>query len=574
MSIKGNAQKELEIVKQRLKDEISAREKTEKELEETKKLLEEKTLQAGLLQKTTILNEAYAKSFPDVLAITDIDGNIEYFSPSAYNLFGYEEGSILPEMKIISFIDPEQWQTVNDNFNSLLHGRLPIVSEFVGIKADGTRFFMEVNGRIKQDKNGKPDRLIFVIRDISQRKNLESETRKKEYQYTEARKMAKIGHWEFDIASGFLTLSDEIYTIYEVEPDLFHNDYPTFLSFVYPDERKKVDRIFRESIKDNIPSNITHRLLLKNGSVKYINHNWVTEFSPDGKAVSLLGISMDLTEKYISEKALIKSENKYRSLFEIMTKGVIYYNIAKNKTNINNAAADILGIIPKKERVITLMDSMFKSIKEDGSKFPPDDSPTTIAMNTGKPVLNVTMGIINQKDKNLHWIQINSFPHFEKEDLRPTGVFTLFEDITERKSQEEAINVLSLAIQQSHVMTIITDLNANIEYVNPAFENITGYSHDEVIGKNIRLIQSEKTSKEVYKELWTTLLEGKNWKGEWINKKKNGEYIWEDVSISPVRDVNGNIIKYIAIELNITKRKNAERELLELNANLEKMVKS
>ncbi len=574
MSRESTTERKLEIVEQLLKNEISARERTEKELAETKRLLEEKSRQATILQNTATIYEAYTKSFPDVLAITDMEGNIEYFSPSAYALFGYTEDSVPPDMKIINFIDPEQRELTTANIKTLHKGRTPVVSEYVGIKADGSKFFMEVNGRVKQDKNGKTEKLIFVIRDITQRKNLESETRKKEYQYTEARKMAKIGHWEYDIDNGYLNLSDEIYTIYEVNPNVFHKNYLSFLSFVHPEERKKVDKKFRESIKDNLPRNITHRLLLKDGSVKYINHNWVAEFNSDGKAVSLLGISMDITEKHISEKALKKSENKYRSLFEIMTKGVIYYNIAKKKTNINKAAADILGIEPKKQRAITLMDNMFKSVMEDGSAFPPEDSPTAVTVRTGKPVLNVIMGVLNQQDRSLHWIKINSYPHFDKEDTNPIGVFTLFEDITEKKSQEEAINTLSLAIQQSHVMTIITDLNANIEYVNPAFENITGYSNDEVIGKNIRLMQSGETPKEVYKELWTTLLEGKIWKGEWINQKKNGEHIWEDVSISPVRDANGNIIKYIAIELNITKRKKAERELLELNANLEKMVKS
>jgi PAS domain S-box-containing protein len=572
--MEGTLQKELEIIKQRLENEIAAKRSLEKELKATKKLLEEKTEDfAGSSYRAT-LYEIFSESFQDIFAITDLEGNIEYFSPSSYLFFGYTDKTVPADMNIINFIDPEERQETISALRKMLDGKVPQITEYTGVKADGSRFTIEVNSRIKRDKNGEPEKFLFILRDVTKRKIEENEARKKEFQYAVARKVAKIGYWEYDIASGYLNLSDEIFAIYEIDPVQFKNDYLSFLSIVHPEERKKVDKKFSESLKNNLPQNFSHRLLLRNGSIKYINQNWITEFDSEGKPISLIGISMDITEKNISENALIKSEKKYKSLFEKMTKGVIYHNLSKNRSNINKAAADILGIGTRKEGTVSLLDDRFHSVLEDGSPFPLDKNPTMKVIKTGKPVMNVTMGVLNQKDNSYHWIKINCLPHFEKDNPNPCGVFTLFEDITERKLQEQEINILSMAIQQSHVMTIITDLKANIEYVNPAFENITGYGHEEVIGKNIRLMRSDQNPKESYDDLWSTLSKGQNWKGEWINKKKNGEFIWVDVSISPVRDLNGNIIKYIAIEQNITKRKNAESELLKLNANLEKMVKS
>ena len=137
----------------------------------------------------------------------------------------------------------------------------------------------------------------------------------------------------------------------------------------------------------------------------------------------------------------------------------------------------------------------------------------------------------------------------------------LSEEIEERKRVEEKLRKLSRAVEQSPASVIITDTNGTIEYVNPKFEEITGYSLHEVIGKTPRILKSGEMSSEGYKKFWDTIVRGEEWRGEFHNKKKNGELFWESASISPIVDEKGAIRHFIAVKEDITARKKAEEEI-------------
>lgn len=139
----------------------------------------------------------------------------------------------------------------------------------------------------------------------------------------------------------------------------------------------------------------------------------------------------------------------------------------------------------------------------------------------------------------------------------------LVRDITERKKTEEKIQNLSRALEQSPSTVVITDLNGNIEYVNPKFFETTGYTMEEVLGKNPRILKSGEKEKEEYAKLWKTISSGEEWRGEFHNKKKNGELYWESASISPIRNTKGDITHYLAVKEDITEKKIKEMELVE-----------
>lgn len=159
------------------------------------------------------------------------------------------------------------------------------------------------------------------------------------------------------------------------------------------------------------------------------------------------------------------------------------------------------------------------------------------------------------------------------EDDKPVKLRGVMIDITDYKRSEEQIRNLSLAVEQSPSTVVITDKEGNIEYVNPRFTEITGYLPGEVIGKNPRILKSGKTPLEVYENLWETITSGMEWRGEWLNKKKSGELYWASVSISPIKDKNGKITHFLAEEVDITERKNAEEALRENNERLEEQFR-
>lgn len=153
------------------------------------------------------------------------------------------------------------------------------------------------------------------------------------------------------------------------------------------------------------------------------------------------------------------------------------------------------------------------------------------------------------------------------------GRVILARDITERKQNELRLIQLTQAVEQSPVSVVITDPDGHITYVNPMFLSLTGFTFEEVRGKTPRIIKSDRMAPEIYGELWKAIKSGKPWRGELLNKKKNGELYWELEVISPVFDNGGNIINFIAVKEDVTARKEAETRLLEANRQLEERLK-
>lgn len=134
-----------------------------------------------------------------------------------------------------------------------------------------------------------------------------------------------------------------------------------------------------------------------------------------------------------------------------------------------------------------------------------------------------------------------------------------------RERAEEHLRTLSLAVQQSPVSIVITDTQANIQYVNPKFEAVTGYRADEVIGKNPRVLSSGEKSPEEYRQMWASLKAGGIWQGEFHNRRKDGSLFWELASISPVLNDQGVLRHFVAVKEDITERKQIEVKIRELN---------
>ncbi len=147
-------------------------------------------------------------------------------------------------------------------------------------------------------------------------------------------------------------------------------------------------------------------------------------------------------------------------------------------------------------------------------------------------------------------------------------------DISERKTNEERLRKLSLAVEQTPACIIITDLEANIEYVNEAFVRSSGYGRDEAIGHNPRFLQSGLTPTQTYSELWSALNEGRAWRGEFHNRRKNGEDYVELSSITPIRQPDGRVSHYLAVKEDITEKKRMSEELERHRHHLEELVVS
>ncbi|NJD33465.1 MAG: PAS domain S-box protein [Betaproteobacteria bacterium] len=160
-------------------------------------------------------------------------------------------------------------------------------------------------------------------------------------------------------------------------------------------------------------------------------------------------------------------------------------------------------------------------------------------------------------------------------DLDHTSCILIYVmDITERKEAEEQILKLSMAVEQSPVSVAITDLKGRMEYVNEAFVQVTGFSREEAIGQNPRILKSGRTPAASFTEMWSAISQGKSWNGEFYNKRKDGTAYIEYARVSPIRQADGRITHYVAVKEDITEKKRLGEELDRHRYHLEDLVAS
>lgn len=146
------------------------------------------------------------------------------------------------------------------------------------------------------------------------------------------------------------------------------------------------------------------------------------------------------------------------------------------------------------------------------------------------------------------------------------------EERRKKKLAEQTLKKISRAVEASPVCIIIADAQGLIEYVNPKFTELTGYEFEEARGKPTSMLKSGQTPPEAYEELWKTIRAGNEWKGELLNRKKNGETYWEKISISSVADEKGSITHFVALSEDVTERKAADEQIRRLNAELKTLA--
>ena len=265
-------------------------------------------------------------------------------------------------------------------------------------------------------------------------------------------------------------------------------------------------------------------------------------------------------------RELRESQEHTRLLLDSAAEGIYGLDTRGNCTFVNAAFLRILGYRDANEIVGKNIHELIHHSRADGTPYPGVECRAHQSFRHNEKI-HVDDEVFWRRDGTPFPVEYWSYPIIRNGQV--VGAVATFFDITERKRTEEKLRALSMAIEQSPLSIVITDLDANIQYVNPHFLHVTGYSREEAIGQNPRILQSGLTSRETYGELWNTLTNGQIWRGEFVNKRKNGEFYWEEVHIAPVMDSAGAPMLYVAVKLDITQRKQAEEELKRSNAELE-----
>ena len=276
----------------------------------------------------------------------------------------------------------------------------------------------------------------------------------------------------------------------------------------------------------------------------------------NGNIIGVFGITRDITLQKTAEEALRESETRLRSITSAALDAIVMIDSKGRVTFWNQAAEKMFGykkeeMLGKNFHSIVAPEKYRKKFQHTFAKFQKDGK--------GKVLGKILELEGRHKNGTIFPVGVSVAPVNFHDSWHAVGIIR---DITQRKKTEQELRTLSQAVEQSPVSVIITDKQGNIEYVNRAFTEITGYNFNEVKGKNPRILKSGETSPKEYKKLWETITQGNVWHGEFHNKKNDGQLYWEDATIGPIFDENGQIKQFIGLKMDITERKNLEEKLV------------
>ena len=338
-----------------------------------------------------------------------------------------------------------------------------------------------------------------------------------------------------------------------------------FQDITHPDDLERDLDYLHRLLQAEVPSySIEKRYLRKDRKIVWINLTIALVRKQSGQPDYFISVIEDITVRKRAEQDLSESEERFRGVVEQSIAGL--YIIQEGKLiYVNLRCAEILG-----------QGSTDELIGSDPLMWVAEADRGAVAENMRRlfagEAQSAAMDFGVQRRDGIA-IQVGASAARATHQDR-VAIIGLMQDISERKRAEEQVRKLSLAVDQSPESIVITDLDANIEYVNDAFIRIAGYSREELIGRNPRILHSGKTPQASYDALWQTIIRGETWKGELINRRKDGSEYTEFAIITPIRQADGRISHYVAVKEDITERKRNTEELDRHRHHLEELVET
>jgi PAS domain S-box-containing protein len=276
-----------------------------------------------------------------------------------------------------------------------------------------------------------------------------------------------------------------------------------------------------------------------------------------------LVLAQDISAQVRAQAALAASERRYRAIFGQAVAGVGELGVDGRWLDANDRLCNFLGYERDELLRLTFRDTT-----------PAEDADALFAqmcrLRDREIEAYATEKRCVRKGGALAWSRLSMVPL--REDGRTLAFIVVLDDITERKRIADELRILSLAVEQSAESIVITDLDGRVEYVNAAFTRASGYAREDLLGRNERILQSGRTPRATYEDLWRTLLRGETWRGEFINRRKDGTEYIEEAVISPVRQEDGRIIKYLGVKTDVTEQRRIGAELRRYQQQLEERV--
>ncbi len=380
-----------------------------------------------------------------------------------------------------------------------------------------------------------------------------------------AQRLARLGHFHFDPVADVWGSSPVLDEIFGINAE-YTRTAQGWLDLIHPEDRALMASYLQDQVLGNAEKFDNEYRIVRpqDGQVCWVHGIGTLKLVAPSQVKCMFGTIQDITDSKLMEQRLRESESALQEAQLIAQLGSWRQDLKTKLINGNIEAYKILGM------------------SEDNTPLSQDDFVALVHPDDQARVSETLLKIVSNGENvdieyrvNIHgdirWVRSRAKLYCNAQG-EPLALIGTLQDITDRHAVEDQLSKLSLAIEQSPHSIVITNTFGDIEYVNDAFVENTGYRRADVLGNNPKLLHSGLTPIETYLSLWQALEQGKVWRGEFINRRQDGTFYEEFAIISPVRQPDGRVTHYLAIKEDITEKKRTQAELDRYRLHLESVV--
>jgi two-component system cell cycle sensor histidine kinase/response regulator CckA len=410
---------------------------------------------------------------------------------------------------------------------------------FVGVTATLLYFALRSQLRRLDDRNEAHQRSELARVQANERLSLTA-------------RAANVALWDADLRGNSVTFSPEWKRQIGFEDHEIADDFEEWRSRIHPEDRERALGAVQEFLAHPTPTyQLEFRLRHKDGSYRWVLSQAVLQRDETGDPLRVVGCHIDITERKGVEQALRQNETNLNRAQRVAQVGSWHLDILRNVLTWSAETHRIFGIPDG----TPLTYECFLDCVHPGDRAAVDGAwKAALAGGSYDIEHRIVVG------DAVRWVREQAEFEFDAGGRLLGGIGTA-QDVTERRIAEERLRLQSAALQSAASVIVITDREGTIQWVNRAFTRMTGYTAAEAIGRNPRLLKSGKQDERLYTELWESIVAGRVWQGELINRRKDGKLFTEEVTITPVRNEKGEIAHFVAIKQDITTRKALEEQL-------------
>jgi PAS domain S-box-containing protein len=525
---------------------------------------------ASLSQREKLLRESETRyrrlheSMVDAYAMVDMSGRLLESNHTYREMLGYSA----EELKHMTYADltPEKWyefemriireQVIPDGYSQ--------VYEKEYIRKDGTVFPVEVKTFLLRDVNNQPDAMWAIVRDITERKQVEKMLLESEELLRRAQSIAHVGHFKYNPSTGVVDGSDELFRIFGLTREQFQ--FSDFVNSVHPDDRALDVATIESAIEKKAGYKIEHRLLLRDGTLKWVSAigELVTAL-PEEQSL-LIGTVQDITERKQVEAERKQAEDlmqQFGSLLQGSFNEIYMFDADSLHFILTSEGAEKkLGYSDDELNQLTPLDLMPSFTRESFEQL-------VAPLRAGEQQLLHFETVHRRKDGTAYPVEVNLQLIFTT--TTTTTFLVVIQDITERKQAEDILRLHSAILKNlSEGVFLVRASDGVIVFCNPQFERMFGYESGELLGKHVSIVNAlgAKTPKAIAIEIMGELERVGVWNNELQNIRKNGTTFWCRASVSTFEHHEFGKV-WVSAHEDITERKLTEQKLHDLAAHLQ-----